>query len=186
MDAGKILNLFIYDDNGNMVFDLSKNMAIQYDWSNLPVKFIIFSSIPSGTTFATWSDVATFCANYTGAGTEICMTYDASGNRVKKEVFNLDGAGTGISQSAPPPASSEPSLLVTNTAQTTTMAFNTDGTIYTNQTISALSGSVPTGALVIQNASGTQLALSSTGLAIAGTMTDNGSGTIVSGDLTAT
>jgi RHS repeat-associated protein len=103
--AGTQTHNLIYDNNGNMVFDLSKKMAIEYDWRNMPVKFTIFSSI-SGT-ISTWQDVVDYITNNHDLVTsEVVMTYDASGNRVKKEEFDYS------SQTCNSLSTSDPGLLV--------------------------------------------------------------------------
>jgi len=63
---------FGYDANGNMVYDKSKKMRIEYDWRNLPTKFLFYSAMQ---------------ADGTGAGdpvSTVTMIYDPNGNRVGK------------------------------------------------------------------------------------------------------
>jgi YD repeat-containing protein len=80
---------YVYDYNGNMVFDRSKGMVVTYDWRNLPVKFSFYKDIPVG---PLWNRVLSSYYDiqwHQFSGTlvsEVIMTYDASGNRVKKEV----------------------------------------------------------------------------------------------------
>ena len=59
---------FTYDANGNMTSDQSKGLTIKYNFLNLPYEF----------TFA-------------GKG-RIYVTYDADGNKLRKDVYNLDNA----------------------------------------------------------------------------------------------
>jgi len=88
---------YVYDKNGNMVLDKSKNMAVLYDWRNLPIAFYIYTDLPDsgleinsdGEWEAPEGTVHPF-HQYLGylPGVEIVsrviMMYDAQGNRVLK------------------------------------------------------------------------------------------------------
>lgn len=79
---------YLYDLNGNMVLDRSKNMVVEYDWRNMPVFFTMYSTIPladkDGDPY-TWQTLHEL--NYQDGVeklAEVEMVYDASGNRVQK------------------------------------------------------------------------------------------------------
>ena len=55
---------FVYDPNGNLIEDKTKNLKIEYDWRNMPTKFIL----KDGTVIKYVSQIV----------------YDASGNRIAK------------------------------------------------------------------------------------------------------
>jgi hypothetical protein len=88
----------IYDANGNMILDRSKRIVVDYDWRDLPTLFMFYESIPNDI-----SD-ADGVRNFIESGTTpmvsaVKMTYDGSGNRVKKEAidpFVVPPGGPGI------------------------------------------------------------------------------------------
>jgi RHS repeat-associated protein len=172
---------YIYDNNGNMVFDKSKMMAIVYDWRNMPDSFYFFSTLGSAS-LSSWADVLSLCtSNASNISSILVMTYDASGNRVKKEVFEPAAAGT-VGGSSTPPAAGDPALMITNSAQTATLAIKTDGTLYTNEPITGINQSIPSGALVWQDENGVQLAFSTSGLQVYA-ITGNSTTAPAAGDL---
>lgn len=78
---------YLYDPNGNMVLDRSKNMVIVYDSNNMPVLFKFYDDIPdiafawnTLTQLDTRTDVIKLA--------EVEMLYDASGSRVKKLTYS--------------------------------------------------------------------------------------------------
>ena len=62
---------FVYDRDGNLVEDKSKQMAITYDWRGMPVEFRRFSCRSEG--------YATVCDS-----TKLIMAYDGPGRRISK------------------------------------------------------------------------------------------------------
>lgn len=70
---------YLYDPNGNMVLDRSKNMVIEYDWKDMPVAFRFYSNIPAS---LTWSTLSTLLDEELVSLVE--MVYDASNKRVLK------------------------------------------------------------------------------------------------------
>ncbi len=95
---------YTYDHFGNMVIDRSKKMVIEYDWRNMPVRFMFFENIP-GSDMLYWDERGTYTivdnssdkntlieymksistdnATYRLLST-VVMVYDADGNRVLK------------------------------------------------------------------------------------------------------
>ncbi|OGK05620.1 MAG: hypothetical protein A2519_01880 [Candidatus Raymondbacteria bacterium RIFOXYD12_FULL_49_13] len=72
---------YIYDKNGNMVFDKSKKMVITYDYRNMPTNFLFFDSFKkTGTSSEDLSDYS-FDNDILK---RVFMIYDPSGNRVGK------------------------------------------------------------------------------------------------------
>ena len=67
---------FVYDQEGNLVEDKSKNMKISYDWRGMPVEFV-------------WKDE---CYNYKGHfmcdSAKLVLAYDGSGRRISKTRMN--------------------------------------------------------------------------------------------------
>jgi hypothetical protein len=59
---------FIYDSNGNMIEDKTKKLSIEYDWRNMPIRFVM--------------------KNSSGKIVHVSQVlYDASGSRVAKYEF---------------------------------------------------------------------------------------------------
>lgn len=87
---------YIYDPNGNMVLDRSKNMAVIYDWRDMPLKFKFYDRIPDEQ--IQWNDVHRLEELYpqghpSGAVqvfSYVTMMYDPGGNRVMKSTFHGD------------------------------------------------------------------------------------------------
>jgi RHS repeat-associated protein len=79
-------NTYVYNPNGNLVFDRSKKMVTQYDWRNLPVTIWFYNDVP--TEDLTWEDVEdnklATVKGKTVVGT-IQYEYDAAGQRISKE-----------------------------------------------------------------------------------------------------
>jgi hypothetical protein len=89
---------YLYDFNGNMVYDGSKKMVIRHDWRNLPITFELYNAGLN----ATILDKYALDADYNGTvpqsefdadvktaigaqlRAEVIMLYDAGGNRVLK------------------------------------------------------------------------------------------------------
>ncbi len=93
-DPDNSLKNYIYDPNGNVVMDRSKNMTIDYDWRDMPVKFRIYQSIPAQE--FTWEQVKDngLAINYSATLTmDIEVLYDASNQRISKFVINLAEPG---------------------------------------------------------------------------------------------
>jgi YD repeat-containing protein len=92
------VNNFVYDPNGNMIFDYSKKMYVDYDWRNLPISFKFYNSISSDLLITDnetaranlWRTLkqAIEAASGTTMVSEVKMVYDASGNRVVKKEYN--------------------------------------------------------------------------------------------------
>jgi RHS repeat-associated protein len=152
--AGTQTHSHIYDNNGNMVFDLAKKMAIEYDWRNMPVKFTVFSSINS--TLTSWQDVVDYTNNTTYRSlvtNEVVMTYDASGNRVKKEVIDYS------SQTCEDPAiSGTPGLLISyvpspGATPTSSVLISTTGDLKTCLPVSTSTGASPVNSLILTDPS---------------------------------
>ena len=71
LDGVNLTTEYAYDDNGNLTYDLNKDItAIRYNYLNLP-REVEFQS-----------------------GQKIVFTYDATGTKLKKEVLNGDGSTT--------------------------------------------------------------------------------------------
>jgi hypothetical protein len=91
-------NNYIYDPNGNLVFDYSKKMFIEYDWRNKPITFKFFNVIPS-TVLQAADETArgnlwrTLKQNIEASGatlvSEVKMVYDAGGARVIKNEYKF-------------------------------------------------------------------------------------------------
>jgi len=77
---------YLYDLNGNMIVDKSKNMVITYDWRDMPVKFAFYNQIPADVD--TWQEVEAIDHNSQVTRLSyVEMMYDADGNRVMKRSF---------------------------------------------------------------------------------------------------
>jgi hypothetical protein len=77
---------FVYDPNGNMVFDRSKKMAVQYDWRNMPVRFIFYSDLSAyANTTPHWTNVGSLGVRRS----VVDMAYDANGKRLFKQTTQL-------------------------------------------------------------------------------------------------
>ncbi len=78
-------NTFIYDPDGNMVVDRSKNMVIDYDWRGLPVAFRFYNQLPAG---LNWRSIREHMLDTNHENVDmlskVTMLYDAGGNRVYK------------------------------------------------------------------------------------------------------
>ncbi|MBD3316981.1 MAG: hypothetical protein GF344_14425 [Chitinivibrionales bacterium] len=75
---------WLYDANGNMTVDKSKNMVISYDWRNLPVLISFYDTIEGETVDEVQNNIED------GTMTRVShvkMLYDAGGNRVQKQAF---------------------------------------------------------------------------------------------------
>ncbi len=74
---------YIYDPDGNLVFDRSKRMGIVYDWRNLPVLYRFYNNVPED---VTWQDAGSLEISRSGIKllSIVKMVYDANGNRVIK------------------------------------------------------------------------------------------------------
>ena len=94
---------YLYDKFGNLVVDKKKNMIIEYDWRNLPIRFCFYTTIPetvlpdskgdyfiqeNGVMYS--SDVYSYMDEKASSSSTVrllktvSMLYDASGNRVLK------------------------------------------------------------------------------------------------------
>lgn len=80
--ASKSSKANVFDPDGNLVFDRSKNMGIVYDWRNMPVEFRFYKSIPDD---VKWYEAGNL-ENTRGVKllSVVSMLYDASGDRVLK------------------------------------------------------------------------------------------------------
>ena len=77
---------YVYDPEGNLVLDRSKNIVIDYDYQGLPVAFRTYNSIP--TEALTWLDVQNNClaTNFGKIQTErLEVVYDPFGQRTLKK-----------------------------------------------------------------------------------------------------
>lgn len=162
---------FIYDPNGNMILDRAKRMAVEYDWSDMPVNFYMFAD-PIDGEIDTWEEVKSL---YDGEWIrKVTMTYDASGNRVKKETFE------------PAPEIVEPeALLISNVSDGTMLELLPDGTINTNRLITGFTQETPEGALLSENGGEDRLALSGLALQLSGTLVGESGRPVEDGDLAA-
>lgn len=78
---------YIYDPNGNMVLDRSKNMVVVYDWRDMPVVFKFYDIIPDEPFL--WNTIGQLDARSDVAMVScVGMVYDANGSRVAKKVYN--------------------------------------------------------------------------------------------------
>ena len=87
---------YIYDENGNMVVDFTKNMVIEYDWRNLPVSFRFYNELAglgipkdANGTYAGSTGLLDYMNAKVGSDevtlvSSVIMAYDADGNRVCK------------------------------------------------------------------------------------------------------
>ena len=138
----------VYDDNGNMIFDRSKHMAVTYDWRNMPVQFTFFD-FAAGTDpyVGALSDVRALSST---AGvtvhTDVFMTYDAAGNRVKKEVVDY------IALAAQPTPLNSAGGLAFTSENSTPIVFQTNGNmigpVQSSQPLNGSSAQIPSGSLV--------------------------------------
>jgi RHS repeat-associated protein len=115
---------YVYDLNGNMVFDRQKKMAIEYDWRDMPIRFTFFSQVPSIAELDSWYKVKTFVVdNQDQVNYEAVMMYDASGNRVRKEVFDRTTCTA--------PTAKSPALVIQDESSGTTVVLNENGSVST-------------------------------------------------------
>jgi len=142
-------NDYIYDFNGNMIFDRSKQMSVQYDWRNMPVKFSFYDLSAYSGTVGCPADVRTL-ENTSGASlTDINMTYDASGNRVKKETVDFSALSTG--QTGGTGSLSAPGLTFVATGSSTPISFAVNGSLRSSGGSSGSPiTSIPGGSLVVE------------------------------------
>jgi YD repeat-containing protein len=89
-------NKYYYDKHGNMVIDVNKKMAIEYDWRDMPVVFRFYNEMPTSPPACeitvAGDNQGTLSVNpksyFETAGktllSQVVMLYDASGNRVLK------------------------------------------------------------------------------------------------------
>lgn len=82
-------NNFIYDSNGNMIFDRHKLMAVSYDWRDLPVLFSFYDRTTGETSqLETEDDIENLQKNPAYSRLfRVKMIYDATGNRVLKTML---------------------------------------------------------------------------------------------------
>jgi hypothetical protein len=82
---------FMYDPNGNMVIDKSKNLVITYDWRDMAVSFRFYSRLPDLAEL-NWSTLHQLDSRTDLALlSEVIMIYDADGNRVLKTTLSPKG-----------------------------------------------------------------------------------------------
>ncbi len=80
---------YLYDPNGNMVCDRSKKMVIVYDAQNMPIWFKFYNTIPDRQfTWDTLKELDTMDDDGVENLAVVEMLYDASGNRVKKLLYD--------------------------------------------------------------------------------------------------
>jgi YD repeat-containing protein len=89
-------NNYVYDPNGNMVFDFSKKMLVEFDWRDMPIDFKFYNPVlpsviqaaDSAARANLWKNIK---SNLETSGailkSEVKMTYDAGGNRVMKREY---------------------------------------------------------------------------------------------------
>jgi RHS repeat-associated protein len=162
---------YIYDYNGNMVLDRSKKMVIEYDWRDMPVRFVFFDRIPE--TAATYDDVkALFADPSITIASELAMMYDASGNRVLKE----EVAPRSTSCTPPPPGDNLSALVIENISNDGVYEIATDGTLVTcsqiNESVDMTANPPPDGALITGTLDATKTALTETDAFISGMLID--------------
>ena len=83
-------NKYYYDKHGNIVVDVNKKMAVEYDWRDMPVTFRFYNEIPAalppldsrGTLGV--NPLTYFESAQKTLLSQVIMLYDASGNRVLK------------------------------------------------------------------------------------------------------
>lgn len=106
-NGGEISNKeFMYDVHGNMVLDREKKMAVEYDWRDMPIRFLFFEGIPGHDIItvdnetgsykildptAETENIVEYLENEAGKAdspanllSTVTMLYDAGGNRVIK------------------------------------------------------------------------------------------------------
>ena len=165
---------YIYDANGNMVFDRSKKMAIEYDWRNMPVNFYFYQAID--TYPEDFDDVYTLYKSNT-ARSLVCMTYDVSGNRVLKETFEFPDTGE-------PPEIPQSAFDISAADGSAEFAVAQNGMLSTTGTVSQNNHNEPAdGALILSSPDNRQFSLSTLGLQTEGAVVGDGDGTVQDGDL---
>jgi RHS repeat-associated protein len=113
---------FLYDANGNMILDRSKHMIVDYDWRDLPTLFMFYASIPND--IADADGVRNFVESGSVAMVSaVKMTYDGSGNRVKKEAITPYAVTPGAPGNTP--------LEITKLGTTASVEVNKMGVITT-------------------------------------------------------
>jgi hypothetical protein len=97
---------YIYDFKGNLIIDKKKNLYIQYDWRNMPIKFSFFENLPVDETIGSirpdeYGTITIHDGDYTSSDpynyidwkyakgdlkllSSVQMYYDAAGKRVLK------------------------------------------------------------------------------------------------------
>ncbi len=79
---------FIYDKNGNMIWDRYKKMVVTYDWRDLPVQFTFYDTKNAVFQLTSDQDVKNIDSNTNFKKLwYVTMKYDANGNRVLKKVY---------------------------------------------------------------------------------------------------
>jgi len=89
-------NNYVYDPNGNMVFDFSKKMLVEYDWRDMPIQFKFYNPVAASVIQAAdsaaradlWKNIKNNLET-SGASLKalVQMAYDAGGNRVRKREY---------------------------------------------------------------------------------------------------
>ena len=167
---------FVYDYNGNMIIDQSKNIAIEYDWRDMPVSFYFF---PKGINVPvdSWEKVENLIA--TGNWTrQVVMTYNASGERVKKEILDRSVC------TMPTPQTS--ALLVTDVVSGKSVEFKPDGSMNACMPLKDIAmepAADALGALLIEKDGVTLLNFSDQAVASKGAMVGYNTNTGTMGDL---
>ncbi len=120
--------------------------CIQYDWRDMPVKFSFYELSAYSGTLRSVADVRTL-ETTESSKTDVNITYDASGNRVKKETADNTAIANG--QYGASSAQSGDISLTIGSGSNTPVAFNSGGSIVGSHTSSPLTGTPPHGALVL-------------------------------------
>jgi RHS repeat-associated protein len=175
---------YIYDNNGNMVFDRSKYMVAEYDWRDMPVRFVFFDRIPEN--IATWDDVKGLFTNSTvSIVSELAMMYDAGGDRVLKE--EVAPRSTNCTPRAP--GDNLSALVIENISNNGVYEITTDGTLVTcsqiNESVDMAANPPPDGALITGTLDATKTALAETEAFISGMLIDGNQQPGTDGDFSA-
>jgi RHS repeat-associated protein len=165
-------NNYEYDPNGNMILDRSKKMVVIYDWRNMPVCFSFYNTIP--TPFDPKTIDGTSGVNKIS---DVVMIYDASGNRVKKEV--LEYTTTCVD-----PSPTTKSLLITNGSKT--VNITPTGDFQTCLTVTTINKPTAVRALEISKGGNMLFTISDDAVQISGQQACNNTQSAQYGDMTMT
>lgn len=105
MDLSEIKNNLVYDSEGNLIEDHSKNLKISYDWRGMPVEFRMETragNVLENTRSADWE--RELVTHYTGIGTEVRENYRDGSLQDARVVVNMpQGLGRYMPEDASAP-----------------------------------------------------------------------------------